>query len=113
MRDEPVPPVTNSEVDEAYEVFRPADVLDCLPDARQRGRGGGCRCTGGRTCATIALTTQGIAIESPKAFLATVTTRLAIDALRSARAKHEAYIRVWLPEPLAASLEPDRRNTPR
>ena len=28
---------------------------------------------------------EGVAIESPKAFLATVTTRLAIDHLRSAR----------------------------
>ena len=32
-------------------------------------------------------TSQGEVIESPKAYLATVTTRLAIDALRSARAR--------------------------
>ena len=50
---------------------------------------------------------QGGAIASPKAFLTTVTTRLAIDELRSARARHEAYVGVWLPEPLAVSLEPD------
>jgi RNA polymerase sigma-70 factor (ECF subfamily) len=50
---------------------------------------------------------QGTAIGSLKAFLTTVTTRLAIDAVRSARARHEAYVGVWLPEPLAASLEPD------
>src|ERR1700758_4325277 len=39
-------------------------------------------------------------IESPKAFLSAVTTRLCIDYLRSARARREAYIGEWLPEPL-------------
>ena len=39
--------------------------------------------------------------ESPKAYLATITTRLAIDQLRSARAKREVYPGEWLPEPLA------------
>ncbi len=39
-------------------------------------------------------------IESPKAFLSAVTTRLCIDYLRSARASREAYIGEWLPEPL-------------
>jgi RNA polymerase sigma-70 factor (ECF subfamily) len=38
--------------------------------------------------------------ESPKAYLATVTTRLAIDQLRSARARREVYPGEWLPEPL-------------
>jgi RNA polymerase sigma-70 factor (ECF subfamily) len=38
--------------------------------------------------------------ESPKAYLATVTTRLAIDHLRSARARREVYPGEWLPEPL-------------
>jgi RNA polymerase sigma-70 factor (ECF subfamily) len=38
--------------------------------------------------------------ESPKAYLATVTTRLAIDELRSARARREVYPGQWLPEPL-------------
>jgi RNA polymerase sigma-70 factor, ECF subfamily len=38
--------------------------------------------------------------ESPKAYLATVTTRLAIDQLRSARAKREVYPGEWLPEPI-------------
>ncbi len=51
--------------------------------------------------------TSGSAIESPKAFLTTVTTRLAIDVLRSARGRRETYIGVWLPEPLAASLDTD------
>jgi RNA polymerase sigma-70 factor, ECF subfamily len=38
--------------------------------------------------------------ESAKAYLATVTTRLAIDELRSARARREVYPGQWLPEPL-------------
>jgi len=37
---------------------------------------------------------------SPKAYLSTVTTRLAIDRLRSARARREVYPGEWLPEPL-------------
>lgn len=44
--------------------------------------------------------TEGTAIESPKAFLAAVTTRLAIDQLRSARVRRETYIGPWLPEPV-------------
>jgi RNA polymerase sigma-70 factor, ECF subfamily len=43
--------------------------------------------------------------ESPKAYLATVTTRLAIDQLRSARARREVYPGEWLPEPLVDDEE--------
>ena len=50
---------------------------------------------------------QHITVESPKAFLATVTTRLAIDAIRAERARHETYVGVWLPEPLLTSSAPD------
>jgi RNA polymerase sigma-70 factor (ECF subfamily) len=39
-------------------------------------------------------------IASPKAYVATVTTRLAIDALRSARISRQSYYGPWLPEPL-------------
>lgn len=39
-------------------------------------------------------------VAAPKAYLATVTTRLAIDALRSARIRRESYVGPWLPEPL-------------
>jgi len=39
-------------------------------------------------------------IESPRAYVATVATRLAIDQLRSARARRERYVGEWLPEPL-------------
>jgi RNA polymerase sigma-70 factor (ECF subfamily) len=38
--------------------------------------------------------------ESPRAYLATLTTRLAIDELRSARSRREVYPGEWLPEPL-------------
>jgi RNA polymerase sigma-70 factor (ECF subfamily) len=43
---------------------------------------------------------DGERIESPRAFVATVTTRLAIDQLRSARARRERYVGEWLPEPI-------------
>ena len=42
----------------------------------------------------------GEQIVSPRAFVATVTTRLAINELRSARARRERYVGEWLPEPL-------------
>jgi RNA polymerase sigma-70 factor (ECF subfamily) len=43
---------------------------------------------------------DAVTAENPKAYLATVTTRLAIDQLRSARARRESYVGTWLPEPL-------------
>lgn len=49
---------------------------------------------------------RGEQIASPRAYLATVTTRLAIDALRSARVRRESYVGDWLPEPLPGSAEP-------
>lgn len=45
------------------------------------------------------------AIRNPEAFLVTVTTRLALDRLRSARARREVYVGPWLPEPLVTDLE--------
>jgi RNA polymerase sigma-70 factor (TIGR02957 family) len=42
----------------------------------------------------------GEQIASPRAFVTTVTTRLAIDELRSARARRERYVGEWLPEPI-------------
>jgi len=39
-------------------------------------------------------------VESPKAYLSAVVTRLAIDHLKSARLRRETYIGEWLPEPL-------------
>jgi len=46
-------------------------------------------------------------VGSPKAYLATITTRLAIDHLRSARVRRESYVGTWLPEPLIGNSEPD------
>ena len=43
---------------------------------------------------------QAEGVESPKAWLTSVVTRLAIDQLRSARARRETYVGEWLPEPL-------------
>lgn len=50
-------------------------------------------------------------IASPRAYVATVATRLAIDELRSARARREEYVGEWLPEPLVtdASGDPARQ----
>jgi RNA polymerase sigma-70 factor (TIGR02957 family) len=42
----------------------------------------------------------GQPLASPRAFIATVTTRLAITELRSARARRERYVGEWLPEPI-------------
>lgn len=42
----------------------------------------------------------GQVIESPRAYLSAIVTRLAIDHLRSARVRREQYIGPWLPEPL-------------
>jgi RNA polymerase sigma-70 factor (TIGR02957 family) len=42
----------------------------------------------------------GEQIASPRAFVATVTTRLAINKLHSARAHREQYVGEWLPEPI-------------
>src|ERR687897_210922 len=42
----------------------------------------------------------GEQIASPRAYVATVTTRLAINELRSARVRRERYVGEWLPEPI-------------
>jgi RNA polymerase sigma-70 factor, ECF subfamily len=41
------------------------------------------------------------ALRSTQAWLTTIVTRLAIDKLRSAKARREIYVGPWLPEPLA------------
>ena len=43
---------------------------------------------------------KGEQIASPRAYVATITTRLAIDELRSARVRRERYVGEWLPEPI-------------
>src|SRR5437867_6362685 len=50
---------------------------------------------------------EGTVIESPKAYLSAVTTRLSIDHLRSARVRRESYVGTWLPEPLLTDPESD------
>jgi RNA polymerase sigma-70 factor (TIGR02957 family) len=42
----------------------------------------------------------GERIASPRAYVATVTSRLAINELRSARVRRERYVGEWLPEPI-------------
>jgi RNA polymerase sigma-70 factor (ECF subfamily) len=43
---------------------------------------------------------EGEDIRDPRAWLSAVTVRLALDALKSARARRETYVGPWLPEPL-------------
>ncbi|MGD9571161.1 MAG: RNA polymerase sigma-70 factor [Thermoleophilia bacterium] len=43
---------------------------------------------------------EGEPVESPRAYLSTVVTRLAIDHLRSARVRRETYVGEWIPESL-------------
>jgi RNA polymerase sigma-70 factor, ECF subfamily len=47
----------------------------------------------------------GTEVESPKAYLTTVVTRLAIDHLRSARVRRETYPGPWMPEPMVERLD--------
>jgi RNA polymerase sigma-70 factor (ECF subfamily) len=46
------------------------------------------------------------AVTNPAAYLATTTTRLAINAGKTARARHETYVGPWLPEPVDTSADP-------
>src|SRR5512132_1999324 len=46
-------------------------------------------------------------VRSPKDFLSTTVTRLAVDHLRSARVRREVYVGPWLPEPLVGVDERD------
>jgi RNA polymerase sigma-70 factor (ECF subfamily) len=51
-------------------------------------------------------------VSNPRAFLMTTTTRICLDMLTSARARHEEYVGPWLPEPVldSAALAPDTRT---
>ena len=67
----------------------PADAEDVLHDAWLR------------------LHAQDLAtLDDPEAWLVTVTTRLALDRLRRAKAERERYTGPWLPEPLVAEAAP-------
>src|SRR5205814_6215212 len=45
-------------------------------------------------------------VENPHAFLATTTTRLCINLVQSARARHETYIDTWVPDPIDTRSDP-------
>ena len=51
-------------------------------------------------------------VSDARAFLMTTTTRICLDMLTSARARHEEYVGPWLPEPVldSAALAPDTRT---
>ncbi len=51
--------------------------------------------------------TDWATIDSPGAWLTTVTTRIAIDRLRSAQRRRETYVGPWLPEPLVTEFVAD------
>jgi RNA polymerase sigma-70 factor (ECF subfamily) len=50
--------------------------------------------------------TDRSAVLHPGAFLAKITTRLAINVAQSARVRREAYVGPWLPEPVDTSVDP-------
>jgi RNA polymerase sigma-70 factor, ECF subfamily len=50
-------------------------------------------------------------VRSPRAYLATIVTRLSINHLRSARVQREVYVGPWLPEPLVTDQTPDQSST--
>lgn len=47
------------------------------------------------------------AIERPAAWLTTVTTRLALDRVRSVARRREDYVGPWLPEPVSTTPDPE------
>ena len=50
-------------------------------------------------------------IQSPRAFLVTIVSRLCINYLQSARVQREQYIGHWLPEPLITEPASDPVDT--
>jgi len=52
------------------------------------------------------------AVEEPRAFLITATTRICLDVLKSARVQREQYVGPWLPEPVTdtKALAPDAQT---
>ncbi len=87
--------------------------------AAERGRlvGVAYRVTGSRTEAEDVVQdawlrwqrTDQAAVACPAAWLTTVTSRLALDRLTSARSRREAYVGPWLPEPVATDPGPADR----
>src|SRR5215472_18529786 len=52
----------------------------------------------------------GERIESPRAYLSTIVSRLSLDQLRSARVRRETYVGEWLPEPLVGGDDDPARR---
>src|SRR4051812_40973366 len=50
---------------------------------------------------------EGEQIASPRAYVSTITSRLAINELRSARVRRERYFGEWLPEPIITDGQDD------
>ncbi|QXE38015.1 RNA polymerase sigma factor SigJ [Streptomyces sp. GMY02] len=50
-------------------------------------------------------------VREPRAYLVRVTTRLAIDRLRQLKARREAYVGPWLPEPVVTDYGPAAPDT--
>lgn len=50
--------------------------------------------------------------RSPRALLATIVTRLCLDALGAARRRRETYEGPWLPEPVADATDDERHGDP-
>jgi RNA polymerase sigma-70 factor (TIGR02957 family) len=46
-------------------------------------------------------------VDDERAYLVQITSRLALDRLRSARSRRETYVGPWLPEPLVTQPAPD------
>jgi len=50
--------------------------------------------------------TDRAAVTDPVPFLMTIVTRICLNVLQSARARHETYIGPWLPEPVDTTADP-------
>src|SRR5437870_9729663 len=46
-------------------------------------------------------------VQSPKAYLSTIVTRLCLNQLKSARVLRERYVGQWLPEPVFSDEIPE------
>ncbi|MDY0743925.1 RNA polymerase sigma-70 factor [Paucibacter sp. R3-3] len=56
--------------------------------------------------------TDRASIDNTEAWLVAVTTRIAIDRLRSAKTQREHYVGTWLPEPLMDAPDDFGQHTP-
>lgn len=52
---------------------------------------------------------QPESVDSPKAYLSTIVTRLCLDHMKSAQQQRETYIGPWLPEPMLTGELPARQ----